>query len=311
MRSGLRLKDIQHRYPASQEDTLHGVQLHVDEGQTLAILGPSGCGKSTLLRVIAGLETYSGDVIHNGILLKGRSHRPQNRNFGMVFQDAALFPHLNIEKNIAYGLSALSKGEKQDRISEYASLLKIKPLLHRYPHQLSGGQQQRVAIARAMARHPRLMLLDEPFSSLDVKLRLELAEEIKGVLSGITTIMVTHDQHEAFRMADIISVMDSGKVIQTGTPTQLYYEPKNAFVAEFVGQGCLLDDQQFIRSDWLEVDDQGDLKVMVKQVSDHGHAYMHHLELPSGQKIHWFNEYPLQVNRSILMRLSEEPIRFD
>lgn len=224
---------------------LEQVSLSLDTGDIGCLLGPSGCGKTTLLRTIAGFEAPSaGEVWIGGWCVDStQGHTPvEQREVGMVFQDYALFPHLSVNENIAFGLRSMKRGQRQQRIGELARMLEIEPLLRAYPHQLSGGQQQRVAIARAMAPRPRILLLDEPFASLDVELREQLAREIRLVLKedGITAILVTHNQYEAFAMADEIGVMRSGQIIQWSTAFDLYHEPATAYVADFVGEGVFL-----------------------------------------------------------------------
>lgn len=222
------------------------ISFNLSEGMIGCLLGPSGCGKTTLLRAIAGFEK----ALEGEIRIAGRAVSNQTlclpvekRQVGMVFQDYALFPHLSVAENIAFGLSGMSSAHKKERVQELALMLKISDYLHTYPHRLSGGQQQRVAVARAMAPKPRILLLDEPFASLDVELREELAREIRYVLKqdGITAILVSHNQYEAFAMADEIGVMRSGKILQWSTPFELYHKPSCPYVADFVGEGVFLN----------------------------------------------------------------------
>lgn len=215
------------------------------EGQIGCLLGPSGCGKSTLLRAIAGFEPLmSGNIKVNGKVLSDAeySERPENRHIGMVFQDIALFPHLTIAENIAFGLSAWSKEEAKIRVEALLKLVGLSGFESRYPHSLSGGQQQRVALARAMAPKPKLLLMDEPFSGLDAKLREELVPDIRDILKHekMSALLVTHDQMEAFAMADQVSVMSAGVIHQTGSAYDIYHEPSTRFVASFIGQGDFL-----------------------------------------------------------------------
>jgi iron(III) transport system ATP-binding protein len=221
------------------------VSLSLAEGQIGCLLGPSGCGKTTLLRTIAGfLKPNEGQVyIGNKVVSDANSMEPvERRQVGMVFQDYALFPHLSIAENIAFGLNKSSSKEQKIRVNQLAELLDIAPFLKTYPHKLSGGQQQRVALARAIAPSPRLLLLDEPFASLDVVLREQIAREIRQVLQheGITTMLVSHNQHEAFAMADIIGVMGGGRLLQWGEAFNLYHNPNSPYVADFVGEGVML-----------------------------------------------------------------------
>ena len=210
------------------------------------LLGPSGCGKSTLLRAIAGFqELDSGEIWLDNELLSTERRRipPEDRGVGMVFQDIALFPHLTIEDNIAFGLTGWSDTSQRERIAELLDLIGLIGLGQRYPHELSGGQQQRVALARAMAPKPKLLLLDEPFSGLDTELRGRLASEVRTILKsdGICSLLVTHDQREAFDFADRIAVMHEGHICQFDTPFNLYHEPTDPFVAHFVGAGEMID----------------------------------------------------------------------
>lgn len=210
------------------------------------ILGPSGCGKSTLLRAIAGFQALnSGEIWLDNRLLASTSQAmpPENRGVGMVFQDIALFPHLTVEENIEFGLTDWTDVSRRERVAELLQLIGLPGLEARYPHELSGGQQQRVALARAMAPKPSLLLLDEPFSGLDTELRGRLASEIRTILKsdGICSLMVTHDQREAFDFADRIAVIHDGHICQFDTPYNLYHEPSSAFVAHFVGPGEMVD----------------------------------------------------------------------
>lgn len=217
---------------------LADVSLDIERGEFVCFLGPSGCGKTTLLRIIAGLEEQNaGQVIQNGSDVSRLP--PAKRDFGIVFQSYALFPNLTAEQNIAYGLenSRLSKPKVRERVNELLELVGLPTAGPKYPAQLSGGQQQRIALARALALSPGLLLLDEPLSALDAKVRTSLRGEITHLHQrlGITTIMVTHDQEEALTMADRIAVMDHGRIVQIGTPFDVYRQPQTPFVANFVG----------------------------------------------------------------------------
>lgn len=225
---------------------IEGVSFSLQAGESACLLGPSGCGKTTLLRAIAGLEPiYAGSIqIHKAIAsVPGNSLPPEKRNLGLVFQDHALFPHLTIEQNVGFGLRHLSRQAKQDRVQECLALVGLEGFAKRYPHQLSGGQQQRVALARTVAPKPKLILLDEPFSSLDMHLRRSLAKELKTVLKSqnIASLLVTHDQQEAFAMADYIGVMNKGKLLQWDSPYKLYHKPALPEVANFIGDGYFVD----------------------------------------------------------------------
>ncbi len=210
----------------------------------LAILGPSGCGKSTILRMIAGLETLDrGKVLLQNQVVSERERLvvPEQRGLGMVFQDISLFPHLNVSENIAFGLKGSNK-EKRRRVKEMLALVSLADCADKMPHMLSGGQQQRVAVARSLAPSPALILLDEPFSSLDYQLRVQLRQDIRDILrqKEVSVILVTHDQSEAFTFADRMVIMKQGNIIQEGTPTGIYHAPIDSWVATFVGEANFL-----------------------------------------------------------------------
>ncbi|MFI7296084.1 ABC transporter ATP-binding protein [Streptomyces sp. NPDC050121] len=221
---------------------LDGVDLDIGAGEFFALLGPSGCGKTTLLRVLAGFETPDGGTValDGRDLLGVPAHR---RPVNLMFQSYALFPHLNVEKNIAYGLAreGLARAEIRDRVSAVLTTVGLTEQARRRPHQLSGGQRQRVALARAIVKRPRLLLLDEPLSALDRNVRAEMQLELKRLQheAGITFVVVTHDQEEAMSLADRIAVLDRGRVLQVDTPVELYGRPRSRFVAGFVGSNNL------------------------------------------------------------------------
>ena len=224
---------------------LNNISFNLGEIDIACLLGPSGCGKTSLLRCIAGFEKPNkGEVLIKGVITsKSNHHIPvEQRNIGMVFQDFVLFPHLNVTENIIFGLKNLETKRVKERLWELIELLDLEKHINKFPHQLSGGQQQRVALARAMAPRPSVLLLDEPFSSLDIELREQLAHELRSILKqdGITTIMVTHNQLEAFAMADVIGVMIGGKLRQWDTAFNLYHMPKTSDVADFVGEGVFI-----------------------------------------------------------------------
>ncbi len=239
----LELKNITQSY--ATELVLRDLSFTLNKGEIGCLLGPSGCGKTTVLRAIAGFEPIAGgEIILNGerVSAPGFVMPTEKRRIGMVFQDYALFPHLDVAANIGFGLCALSRAERSQRVEELLQIVGLVGSGPAYPHELSGGQQQRVALARALAPRPDLLLLDEPFSSLDVELRERLSLEVREILKqqGATAIIVTHDQQEAFAMADVIGVMNKGEIQQWDSAYNLYHRPANRFVADFVGQGVLL-----------------------------------------------------------------------
>lgn len=220
------------------------LSLNINKGEFFTLLGPSGCGKTTLLRMIAGFNSIEGgDFYFNDTRINDLD--PARRNIGMVFQNYAIFPHMTVKNNVAFGLKnrKLPKEEIAERTEKFLKLMKIKEYENRLPERLSGGQQQRVALARALAIQPDVLLMDEPLSNLDAKLRVEMREAIKEIQNkiGITTVYVTHDQEEAMAVSDRIAVMDHGVIQQIGTPKMLYQRPANLFVATFIGHTNVLD----------------------------------------------------------------------
>ena len=238
----IELKNICKAYDGEQ--ILSNVDLYINDHEFITLLGPSGCGKTTTLRIIGGFEyPDEGDVFFDG---KRINDVPAyKRNVNTVFQKYALFPHLNVYDNIAFGLNIakVDKNEIKKRVTEMLELVNLKGFEKRNVNLLSGGQQQRVAIARALINHPRVLLLDEPLGALDLKLRKDMQVELKNIhaKTGITFIYVTHDQEEALSMSDTVVVMANGKIQQIGTPTDIYNEPKNAFVADFIGESNIID----------------------------------------------------------------------
>lgn len=256
----LELRDIHQRY--ARHTILDGVGFQISSGSIACLLGPSGCGKTTLLRCIAGFEAIErGEIRLNDSMLSrpGQMLPPEARAIGMVFQDYALFPHLDVAANVGFGLRKLPAAERATRVRQMLTTVDLAGSERKYPHELSGGQQQRVALARALAPRPQLLLLDEPFSNLDVNLREHLSLEVRDILKheGMTAILVTHDQHEAFAMADEIGVMDGGRIQQWDSPYNLYHQPANRFVADFIGQGSLLPgslmDERCVRTELGEI----------------------------------------------------------
>lgn len=239
----LEIRELHHAY--GNHPVVRGLSLTLKKGAIGCLLGASGCGKTTVLRCIAGFEPVAaGEIAINGVAVSspGIHVPPERRRVGMVFQDYALFPHLSIADNVAFGLRGLTARERARRVAELLEVVGLGHLGDAFPHQLSGGQQQRVALARALAPAPDLLLLDEPFSNLDVDLRWRLSQEVRELLKkrGTTAILVTHDQNEAFAMADEIGIMHQGCIEQWDTPYNLYHKPANRFVADFVGQGVFV-----------------------------------------------------------------------
>lgn len=310
----LQVEGIECRY--DQLVITQDISFSLNQGDICCLLGPSGCGKTTLLRTIAGFDpVYAGNIKLNGDVISapGTQVQPEERRIGMVFQDYALFPHLTIGENIAFGLRKLAKREQQDRVMEMLELVSMRDLVDRYPHELSGGQQQRVALARALAPRPQMILLDEPFSNLDFELRKHLGLEVRRILKslGISGVLVTHDQTEAFAMADYVGVLNQGHLQQWDTPYNLYHEPRNRFVANFVGQGYFIpgslsghdsvnteigpisgnraypwDDgtkvDVLLRPDDIVECPNGSIKAIVEQSTFAGSSILYRLRLPSG-----------------------------
>ena len=238
----IRLRDLCMAF--DDELVLDHINLYINDKEFLTLLGPSGCGKTTTLRIIGGFATpTAGDVLFDGVRINDVP--PYQRQINTVFQKYALFPHLNVFENIAFGLrmQKLPEAEIRQRVMEMLETVSLKGFEHRRPEALSGGQQQRVAIARALVNRPKVLLLDEPLAALDLKLRKDMQIELKRIQQqvGITFIYVTHDQEEALTMSDTIVVMDKGSIQQIGTPEDIYNEPKNAFVADFIGESNIID----------------------------------------------------------------------
>jgi len=248
----LELHEICHTY--GSHHVVEHLSFALEQGSIGCLLGPSGCGKTTVLRCIAGFESLQcGEIRIKGRIVSSEHLNlpPERRRVGMVFQDYALFPHLTVADNIAFGLRRMPGGGRAARVRELLATIGLLGQDRKYPHELSGGQQQRVALARALAPNPDLLLLDEPFSNLDVELRERLSYEVRDIIkaSGTTAILVTHDQNEAFAIADEIGIMNEGRIQQWDVPYNLYHRPQNRFVADFIGQGVfvsgtVLDAQQ-------------------------------------------------------------------
>ena len=238
----LDIRQLDVQYPGRSTPAVQGVTLGLRAGDIGVLIGPSGCGKTTLLRAVAGLEPVSGGQVLLGqrvVSQAGHTEPAERRRVGMVFQDYALFPHLDVGRNVAFGLQQLPRAERIQRVSEVLELVGLGGAQERFPHELSGGQQQRVALARALAPRPDVLLLDEPFSNLDVELRERLAHEVRNILkaANATALLVTHDQLEAFAIGDVIGVMHEGQLHQWDDAYSLYHRPATRFVADFIGHG--------------------------------------------------------------------------
>ena len=241
----LAIHDLTVRYPQAATAVLERLSLELVQGDIGCVVGSSGCGKTTLLRAIAGLVQVSSGSIDIGgrrVAGDGIDAPTEKRGIGLVFQDYALFPHLRVDENVAFGLRALPRAERAPRAQRLLELVGLQPYARKYPHELSGGQQQRVALARALAPSPSLLLMDEPFSNLDVELRARLGAEVRQILkdSGTSAILVTHDQQEAFAIADRVGVMHQGRLEQWDRPYEIYHRPGSRYVADFIGQGVFL-----------------------------------------------------------------------
>ena len=316
----LEICDVSIAYEERQ--VIFNTSFSLNHGEIGCLLGPSGCGKSTMLRAIAGFEgLINGTIRMDGKTLseQGFTTAPEKRRVGMVFQDSALFPHLTVEENIGFGLRKLNGTAKSDRVRELIHLFSLHQFETRYPHSLSGGEQQRVAVARAMAPKPKLLLLDEAFSSLDVALKQTLVPEVRGILNQeqMSAILVTHNEGEAFAFADRVGVMNKGEIHQWEDPYALYHRPVNRFVANFVGEGKLInamtldnkslesllgihkveDDHQIepgqevqilVRPDDILHDDESRFRGEILNISFRGSHYQYLVRLDSGQKLFCF-----------------------
>ncbi|EGJ11681.1 MULTISPECIES: ABC transporter ATP-binding protein [Rubrivivax] len=306
---------------------VEAVSLGLAAGQIGVLLGPSGCGKTSLLRAVAGLERCAaGRITMDGRTLSDASAgvhlEPEARRVGMVFQDYALFPHLTVAENVGFGLKALARAEREARVAAMLDLVGLGHAARRAPHQLSGGQQQRIALARALAPRPELLLLDEPFSSLDADLRESLAQELRAILkdSGTTALLVTHDQLEAFALGDVVGVMHDGRLEQWDEPYTLYHRPASRFVAGFIGHGvfapariaadggtpavhtplgaladvaeCPLpgaypgdECEVLLRADDVVHDDTSPVKACIERKAFRGSEFLYTLRLPGGERL--------------------------
>ncbi|MBF0380782.1 MAG: ABC transporter ATP-binding protein [Magnetococcales bacterium] len=317
MSAQLKVKNVSVAYDGPP--VVNDVSFSLDAGKIGCLLGPSGCGKTSLLRAIAGFEPLvAGEIILHGkkVSVVGDTVPPEIRQIGMVFQDFALFPHLSVKQNIAFGMRGKAKAIIAKRIDDLLELMGLKEFGEQYPHELSGGQQQRVALARAMAPKPEILLLDEPFSSMDAELREQLAYDIRGVLKqdGITAILVTHDQIEAFAMADEIGVIGEGRLRQWDVAYELYHRPADIMVSEFIGlgvmvSGLVLENRQIslpfdgtigpapfsceagctvkvlLRPDDIIHDDTSPLTLEIEDRAFRGAEFLYTLKIPNGGKI--------------------------
>ena len=304
------------------DPVVDSVDLDVRAGEVLALVGPSGSGKTTLLRIIAGFETPDrGTITLGGKPAAGPGvwTPAEERRLGMVFQDYALFPHLTVAENVAFGLTGLDRSNKAHRVTEALRLVRLSGMSDRYPHQLSGGEQQRVAVARSLAPQPIALLLDEPFSNLDLQLREGLRQDVKEIFSsgGVTVVYVTHDQEEALFMGDTVAVIDGGSIRQSGAPEDVYHRPRSPFVASFlgmadylpavsagegldtalgkmaaeeaVGDGC----QVMVRPDDVMLRSAGSGGTVSSRVFQGTH-YLYGVTLPSGETVHSFQNHTVR-----------------
>jgi iron(III) transport system ATP-binding protein len=319
----LSLEEVEIAYPKPDGKgwmrIVHDLNLQLEPGGIACLLGPSGCGKSTVLRAICGFEPLQhGQIKLHDKVVSSTSVQlpPSQRRVGMVFQDFALFPHLSVIENVMFGLGALPANRRHAVAMDWLGKVSLANKSQAYPHELSGGQQQRVALARAMAPEPDLILLDEPFSSLDVDLRERLASEMREILksNGVTALLVTHDQFEAFAIADHIGVMNDGNIVQWDTPYDLYHQPINRYVADFIGRGVFvkgtiqgnamveielgklkLDNDHhdpigrtvdvLLRADDIQHDDASPLLAEVIRKTFRGADFLYTLKLSSGQEV--------------------------
>jgi iron(III) transport system ATP-binding protein len=297
----LQLRDIRVGYPgaAGMHVVVERLSLSLARGEIGCLLGASGCGKTTVLRAVAGFEPLlAGSIELDGKIVAGEGIAlpPELRRVGVMFQDYALFPHLDVAANIGFGLRGLPRAERRERIAELLALVGLAGEGGAFPHELSGGQQQRVALARALAPRPSLLLLDEPFSNLDIDTRQRLALELRALLkaAGTTVLLVTHDQAEAFAIADRIAVMDRGRTLQFDTAEGLYRRPADRFVAGFIGRGTLVPGtalglpeglDALVRPESLCADPEGTIRATLLDAGFHGPHYVASLRLADGSVV--------------------------
>lgn len=299
---------------------LNDINVTVNKGEFVCLLGPSGCGKTTLLRLVAGLEEPN---VGSQIIMDGKDITklpPAKRDFGIVFQSYALFPNMTVFKNVAYGLKnkKVSKNDIKDKVKEALSIVNLSHLMDRYPGQLSGGQQQRVALARALAISPSFLLLDEPLSALDAKVRIKLRMEIRSIQEklGITTIMVTHDQEEALTMGDKIVVMNNASLEQIGTPQQIYEQPATPFVADFIGTVNQFEGEGYsaIRPEHIAIHQEpvaNSVKTILRTMEFRGSFYRLYLEVENGGSYRFEDEFLLAdvsttISRKLELAIGQE-----
>lgn len=304
-----------------ETQAIHPLDLHIAAGQFTTLLGPSGCGKTTLLRLIAGLETPTGGEILLGdeyvFSLTKKQFKPvQKRNLGMVFQDFALWPHLTVFENVAFGLRATKQTHQlKERVIEAIQAVQLEGFEQRLPNQLSGGQQQRVAFARAIAVRSGIILFDEPLSALDAMLRDDMRNELTSLVRslGLTAVYVTHDQTEAMSMSDQVIVMKAGRIMQQGTPEEIYRQPENCYVASFIGKSNWIEqDEVMVRPEHVhfsQTDRQSSSwQAIVLQSIFVGERYEVLLELESGQKWWAYNDKKLDIGERITLYVSPQHI---
>jgi iron(III) transport system ATP-binding protein len=317
---------------------LDGLSLEVQPGEILALVGPSGCGKTTLLRLIAGFEgPDGGQICLNSLPAAGEGVfvPPEKRRVGMVFQDFALFPHLTVEENVAFGIDRLSRSQRERESGRLLELVGLAGCGSRYPHELSGGERQRVALARALAPRPLVLLFDEPFSNLDTDRRVQMREEVRGILKELkaTAIFVTHDQEEALFMGDRLAVMNRGRVEQVGLPEEVFQNPATRFTAEFIGQADFLPGEVTAEGIQTEVGllyqeaglPSGSLVEVAFRADDvsfwpqegaparvearrfQGMASLYRLRLPSGRLLHALQPHTCQIGVGACVQVRAEP----
>ncbi|WP_162047144.1 ABC transporter ATP-binding protein [Vibrio taketomensis] len=340
MSCALSIKNLTCKYD-DQTTILQELSLQVEQGEIICLLGASGCGKTTLLKAVAGLlPLSSGSMTLNDVTIDDGANwlPPEQRNIGMIFQDYALFPHLTVEQNVAFGLRNISQEEQQAKVTEMLELVHLEQYRERYPHQLSGGQQQRVAIARSLAYKPDLLLLDEPFSNIDTQVRHELISEIRKIFKqqGVTAIFVTHSREEAFAFADKMAVMNHGVIEQYGTASELYYQPSSKFVADFLGGGSYLSAKRISESEFdtdlglieaiaqqpieleaacelllrpqhvqISADDESGVRVMEQQfMGDHCRYVID----ANGHKLYASSSEPLSIGQAVAVKVETQGI---